>query len=66
MRPYGELSIHDKEILEKIEHLDRYGYTQWTEISYLANQLEDEEYKAAWNRRCAHYNHMEEASIGAL
>lgn len=66
MKNYNELSDHDKQLLKKIEALDQYGYIHWPEIAHLANQLEDEERKASWNRRCSHYNHMEEASIGCL
>lgn len=66
MKPYKDLSDHDKEILHKIERLDEYGYTNWPEISHLADQLEDEERKQMWHRTCSHYNHLEEASIGEI
>lgn len=66
MKTFNQLSEHDQALITKINNLDEYGYICWPEISHLANQLEDEEHKAAWNRKCSHYNHMEEASIGCL
>ena len=61
-----QFSEHDKGLLSRIRRLDEYGYHNWPEISHLAGQLEDEEEKARWKRICAHYNHLEEASIGEL
>ena len=67
MKPYNQLSEHDRKLLDKIWKIDQeYGWSEWPTISLLANQLEDEEHKAFWNRNCTHYNHMEEASIGDL
>jgi hypothetical protein len=66
MTLYKDLSQHDKEIVDKIHKLDEIGYTQWPEISHLADKLEDEDTKDMWNRVCIHYNHLEEASIGEL
>ena len=66
MKPYSELSEHDKRILARIESLDELGYQNWPEISHLADQLEDEDRKRMWHNTCRHYNHLEEASIGEL
>ena len=45
MTLYKDLSQHDKKIVDKIHKLDEIGYTQWPEISHLADQLEDEDKK---------------------
>ena len=66
MKKYSELSEHDRKLLDKIKRLDEGGFACWTEISLLADNLEDEEHKALWKKTCSHYNHMEEASIGEL
>lgn len=67
MKSRDQLSEHDQKLLDKIWKIDQeHGWSEWPTISHLANQLEDEEHKAFWNRTCAHYNHMEEASIGDL
>ena len=51
MKPFNELSQHDQELLKKIRRLDEdWGWSRWPEISSLADQLEDEERKAFWNR----------------
>lgn len=60
------LSEHDKKLLARIKYLDQFGYIEWPEMSHLANQLDDKDEKDFWNRVCAHYNHLEEASIGEL
>lgn len=62
MKPYSELSQHDKEMLGRIDKIDNeMGYTFWPEIASLAEKLEDEERKAMWLKTCAHYNRLEEA-----
>ena len=66
MKDKKQLSEHDQAILKKIDALDEYGYVCWPEIASLSSQLEDEETKDYWHRKCSHYNHMEEASIGCL
>ena len=60
------LSQHDQDLLKRIKNLDQFGYTEWPEIIHLANQLEDKNERDFWNRVCIRYNHLEEASIGAI
>lgn len=67
MKPYNELSEHDKKLLKRIREIDdEWGWARWPEIAHLANQLEDEKKKLMWIDTCKHYNHLEEASIGEL
>lgn len=67
MKPYNQLSEHDRKLLKRIDTLDEeWGYLRWPDIVALAEQLEDEEHKAFWLRQGSHYNHMEEARIGDL
>jgi len=67
MKPYNELSEHDKKLLKRIREIDdEWGWARWPEIAHLANQLEDEKKKQMWIDTCKHYNHLEEASIGEL
>lgn len=67
MKPFSELSEHDKKLLRKINTLDEeWGWSRWPDIVALAEQLEDEEHRTFWLRQGSHYNHMEEARIGDL
>ena len=61
------ISEHDKKILAKIQMIDEESsWREWPKIASLASELESEEEKQFWHRRCVHYNHLEEASIGEL
>ena len=67
MKKKRKHSEHDKALLEKILRIDReYGWTEWTTIMPLAQELEDAEEKEFWREQCVRYNHIEEASVGML
>lgn len=67
MKKKRKYSEHDEALLEKILHIDReYGWIEWPTIMSLAQELEDAEEKEFWRKKCTHYNHLEEASVGML
>ena len=64
---FNELSQQDRELLAKIEKIDREkSYFGWPEIAALADKLGNEYYKNFWKKVCSHYNHLEEGHNGDI
>lgn len=62
-----QLSEHDKKLIEEIETIRReWGWVRWPDIAALAQELEDEDERKAWENTCKNYSLYERGRSGDL